>query len=277
LGELALGGLCSANVADRKQREIICLRGAAPELSHCADLGSRHEPILLSGRAMRINAVVLNASLSTRNQPEGHKLRTPTVDSLVRVPSAEGPDFRSNRLKRLFFRATWGFFSCKRPHVLRILVDALMEVGATILCMHAPTRVVRKNSLILPHAASGLAWNCALRPSRKHIAQACACRCGSGMLWLKLLPGLVFIASEKCSTILYDPNRILQVRTWILLSGAKWRNLMSGDELAEICFAARPVLWAVAIIAVILVAALVILRLYGHLSVAQPRLAWGSL
>jgi hypothetical protein len=36
---------------------------------------------------------------------------------------------------------------------------------------------------------------------------------------------------------------------------------MTGEELAKICFAARPVLWAAAIIAVLLVAAIVVPKL----------------
>ncbi len=38
---------------------------------------------------------------------------------------------------------------------------------------------------------------------------------------------------------------------------------MTGEEFAKICFAARPILWAVAIIAVLLVAAHVAPRLRG--------------
>jgi hypothetical protein len=39
---------------------------------------------------------------------------------------------------------------------------------------------------------------------------------------------------------------------------------MTGEEFAKICFAARPMLWALAIIAVLLVAAAVLPKILGN-------------
>lgn len=45
---------------------------------------------------------------------------------------------------------------------------------------------------------------------------------------------------------------------------------MSGEEFAKICFAARPLLWAIAVIAVLIVAALSIPKIAKNLEVLGP-------
>jgi hypothetical protein len=41
---------------------------------------------------------------------------------------------------------------------------------------------------------------------------------------------------------------------------------MTGEELAKICFAARPLLWAIAIIVVLIVASILVPKIFGFSS-----------
>jgi hypothetical protein len=45
---------------------------------------------------------------------------------------------------------------------------------------------------------------------------------------------------------------------------------MTGEELAKLCFAARPVLWALAIIAILFVASILVPKIFGFDSGDQP-------